>query len=188
MLYGGLGTVGAFLLLPESGGGSAAVLPLTTGEFTLGLTKVIEGARSSESEVDMEKPTNKASSLLGVYGYSKKYDNAEYYDAVGSFLPGVFTGGNIMGIRKGIFETAESLQKGKFVKSIYNGLGTTDAILDTYSLAKPPIDKVIDIFSSINSTLGTEKNKKIQTKDGWQKIQVISITKTEEIRKFLESL
>ena len=137
--FGAIGTVGAVLAAPETGGLSSIAIPLTVGEIGIGMAQVLDAfSNNNASEDDL---IHKSSSLPGLVAYRYNSKNANYIDAAGQFLPGVFSGGNFGG---GITSTRDLFLKPTLAAKVFNGLSAADAVMDISGLVNATYSKVTE--------------------------------------------
>ncbi|MGQ8337100.1 DUF6443 domain-containing protein [Sunxiuqinia sp. A32] len=130
---GGTGTLGAAL-------GGTAAFGLSVSEVGLGVSQIIDAvsALSGNGETTVLQESN---SLPGLIANGIGSENAELIDAVGQFLPGTLSGGNL----KTILETPQTLKESKnAADATFNVLNSTDAVLDTYGVGEKIIESKAD--------------------------------------------
>jgi hypothetical protein len=127
--FGSVGTIGAILAAPETGGFSALALLFTIPEIGIGSAQIIDAKTNTNFSEDSY--LQKGNSIIGLPAYAYGSQYAAYYDAVGQFAPGLFGGGNIGGIRDGFSLIVNAGRKGNFVKATYELASFTDAVLNT---------------------------------------------------------
>jgi RHS repeat-associated protein len=128
-VFGSVGTVGAVLAAPETGGVSLLALLFTIPEVGIGTGQVLD-AKLSPS-FSKNSFLHKGNSIVGLPAYASGSEYAPYYDAVGQFLPSMFDGGNIGAILQGPGQIIRAAKSGNFVNSTYQLAAFTDAVLDT---------------------------------------------------------
>jgi len=136
IVMGGLGFAGGLGMTIYTGGvggvlGGVAVMGLSVGEIEIGISQVAHAIRGTSHPI-----LDNASSLPGVITYKKGETNpmaaayAPYVDALGQFIPGVISGGNIVGLMKAPGEFRAAIQAGNVGKAAYVAGGAYDAYGD----------------------------------------------------------
>ena len=119
-----------FRSLPETGGISAYAIPITTGEIGIGITQMLDAfSNHKASEDDL---IHKSSSIPGLVAYYTKTEYAPYIDATGQFIPGMLSGGNIVGGFKSAYDAV--FRSPTVSWRIFNALSAVDAYMDTQGL------------------------------------------------------
>ncbi len=144
--FGTIGAIGSALYIAGTSGtgaaaGGATGLVFSLGEISIGVTQLTDAMfNDSKNEVIHE-----SSSIPGLIANQAGSENAEFYDAVGQFMPGLFSGGNIATIIE---------NGGKVIArkgSLLDISSTIDASMDTKGL--------FDAAREFNSN--SKKNKSI---------------------------
>lgn len=105
-------------------------IPFTLGEASIGFAQIADGLFG---EADPNSSLHSTGSIPGIVtseagGTSEEVQLA---DAMGQFIPGVFSGGNILGGAKDATGAAVSIYKGQLKQSTVQGLQAYDAYNDT---------------------------------------------------------
>jgi RHS repeat-associated protein len=131
VVFGAVGAIGSALYSAGTLGAGAALgggvaFTLSIAEISLGICQINDALSNDSSNV----PLQSSSSLPGFVAYSNNNSNAPVIDGVGAFIPGLLSGGNIMGIIEAP-NTIMSSTSG--TNAAFNLLNATDAVLDTQS-------------------------------------------------------
>ncbi len=135
VLFGTIGTIGSSLYILETGGvgyalGGAAGMTLSLGEIGIGVSQITSAFRSDQ----LNSTLHKSSSIPGLIAYGTGSSSAPVVDALGQFLPGMFTGGNITSFADGLGGMYGAFKQRDIIGVVYNGLQTFDAYNDIESL------------------------------------------------------
>jgi RHS repeat-associated protein len=145
VVFGAVGTVGSFLYMKGTvglgaafGGGTAFAFSL--GEVTIGLVQIVDGvSEMNGGNSDQSGILQNSNSLPGLIGNAAGSENAPMIDAVGQFIPGMLSGGNLNALKDG-WSVIKSSENG--TQATQNILSTVDAALDTKGVVdaalKPP--------------------------------------------------
>ena len=129
--FGIIGTIGSGAYILGTGGIGAGVggsvgLMLSLGEVGIGFFQMIDAYRDDGYEV-----LHQSSSLPGMAAYSTNYEYSAYVDAVGAFVPGMITGGNINTLMK----TPKTLREANTLGGLtFETLNSIDAGIDTWGV------------------------------------------------------
>jgi RHS repeat-associated protein len=126
--FGVVGIIGSGYAIIQSGGtlaavGGAAAFTMSIGEIGIGLNQIAKWQSTGDD-------IYKTNTVLGRAAFLNGSSNYEYWDAVGGFLPGMVSGGNI----KGVFEIRQLHKIDNRTELIRKSLESYDAYLDTKGL------------------------------------------------------
>ncbi len=124
--FGTVATIGAILAIPETAGASGIALTLTIGEIAIGVSQMADSFKTiSHPNLHM------ANTILGQGAVVNKSPNAKFIDGLGGFIPGMFSGGNVVGF----FGDLNSMIRAEnTTQLLYGGSKVMDAGLDINGL------------------------------------------------------
>ena len=128
--FGVVGTVGAMALIPETGFVSGLAIPFTLGEASIGLAAMVDAFKSDASPNSM---IHKRGSLIGLVSDKANLNNntVQVVDAIGQFIPGMLSGGNIIGGLTDLSGAMKSFGNLDIKNGVYQSLQAYDAYSDT---------------------------------------------------------
>lgn len=115
---------------PETGGASAVAIPFTLGEASIGFAQIADGLFG---EADPNSSLHSTGSIPGIVTAEAggTPEEVQLADAMGQFISGVFSGGNILGGAKDATGAAVSIYTGRLKQGTVQGLQAYDAYNDT---------------------------------------------------------
>jgi hypothetical protein len=94
--FGVVGTIGAVLAAPKTGGYSVVALPFTIGEAGVGFAQIADAL--SNTLPDPESPLHQSGTPFGLLAHKNGSKYAGAIDAATQLLPGMLSGGNLYGV------------------------------------------------------------------------------------------
>ncbi|QXP72522.1 hypothetical protein H0I31_02140 [Tenacibaculum sp. AHE15PA] len=148
LTMGTLGTVGSVIYIAGTEGAGAALgggtaLTLSLGEMSIGATQIMDAFSNDSGNENLHK----ASSLPGLAAYENGSENAEMIDALGQFIPGALTGGNI----KTVIDEVPNLLKGN--STLLSAGSAYDAAMDTKGVVDAAMNKVNQNSTNSDNTV-----------------------------------
>jgi RHS repeat-associated protein len=134
VIFGGVGAVaaGVYVIGTEGVGaalGGGTALGLSLGEMAIGFAQIAEGiADASGNGASNSEALHNSSSIPGLVAHSMGAENAGIIDAVGQFVPGMLSGGNLTTLKEGWSVIGASENAGEAVMNVLN---VADAAFDT---------------------------------------------------------
>lgn len=144
VLFGTVGALGAgaYCVGTEGVGtalGGGTALAFSLGEVAIGLAQITEGvSEMNGGKTDKSGVLQNSSSLPGLVGNATGSEHAQMIDALGQFLPGMLSGGNVNTLVKGwsVLKSSENA-----AQATQNVLSTVDAALDTKGVIDAAIEE-----------------------------------------------
>ena len=137
LTMGTVGTVGSVLYILGTDGAGAAVggagaLTLSIGEMTIGLAQMTDGFRDLKTGKSNEA-IHEVGSMPGLVAQGLNSPYTKQIDALGQFVPGLLSGGNLknaFGVLDGGKDLLNAAKSRNFTKMVYPALSTYDALMD----------------------------------------------------------
>lgn len=131
--YGVVGAVGSAYAIGQSGGtlaaaGGATAFTMSMAEIGIGIAQIGNSFKTNPTSQDLQ--VYKANTALGHIALAQKFNHPVYWDAVGGFLPGIFSGGNL----KTLIHAPGIIKAESTGKLMWESVEAYDAWLDTYGL------------------------------------------------------
>jgi RHS repeat-associated protein len=136
MAMGGVGFAGGLYMTISSGGiggalGGVAVMGMSAGEIELGFAQVVDAARGKSNPL-IDNSTSLPGLIANKVGETSpevaRY--APFIDATGQFVPGVLSGGNILGLLQAPGDFRAAVQAGNAAKAVMTVAGAIDGYGD----------------------------------------------------------
>jgi RHS repeat-associated protein len=157
VVFGTVGAIGAsaYIIGTEGAGvalGGGVAVALSLGEVAIGLTQIVDGISEMNGGPSDKSGTLEASnSLPGLVSKATGSEHAQMVVALGQFVPGMLSGGNVKALKEG-WSVIRSSQN--TAEATQNVLSTVDAALDTKGLIDAALQYIQPEQSSTTGSPG----------------------------------